>query len=125
MKPDNVEKYLTGITKVYFASAGNLFKISFAALPINDKQVLSDKYQLIQLNTTATVTDNVQSFVTASDKIQLYGGIKYDVDSIALKQSAGIYQSTTTASRYARHRPSTTPLSTWARRLRTRARASV
>ncbi len=94
-----LEKYLTGISKVYFASAGNLFKISFAALPVNDKQVLGDKYQLIQLNTTATVTDKEQSTLTAADKIQLYGGIKYDADSSTLKQAVASYQSNTESSR--------------------------
>ena len=94
-----LEKYLNGISKVYFASAGNLFKISFAALPVNDKQVLGDKYQLIQLNTTATVTDNKQSFITASDKIQLYGGIQYDADSATLKQAVSQYQTGIASSR--------------------------
>ncbi len=94
-----LEKYLTGISKVYFASAGNLFKISFAALPVNVKQVLGDKHQLIQLNTTTTVTDNTQSFITATDKIQLYGGINYDADSATLKQAVASYQSNTESSR--------------------------
>ncbi|MEP6513035.1 MAG: CHAT domain-containing tetratricopeptide repeat protein, partial [Parafilimonas sp.] len=88
------EKYLNGISKIYFAPAGNLFKISFAALPVDEKQVLSDKYQLIQLNTTASVTDKNKSFVTASDKIQLYGGIEYNADTTALKEVAVAYHTT-------------------------------
>ncbi len=87
-----LEKYLNGISKIYFASAGNLFKISLAALPVHDKQVLADKYQLVQLNTTATVTDDKQSFIAASDKIQLYGGVQYDADSATLKQAVSLYQ---------------------------------
>ncbi len=94
-----LEKYLTGISKVYFASAGNLFKISFAALPVNDKQVLGDKYQLIQLNTTASVSDNTLSILTTADKIQLYGGIKYDADSATLKEAVALYQSNTESTR--------------------------
>jgi CHAT domain-containing protein len=86
-----LEKYLSGISKVYFAPTGNLFKISFAALPVNDKEVLSDKYQLVQLNTTAFVTDKKEDFVNASDKIQLYGGIQYTVDTTALKQVTVAY----------------------------------
>ncbi len=86
-----LEKYLHGISKIYFASAGNLFKISFAALPVNDKQVLGDKYQLIQLNTTATVADNKQTFLNASDQIQLYGGVQYDADSAELKDAVKQY----------------------------------
>ena len=88
-----LEKYLIGISKIYFAPAGEFFNISFAALPVNDKQVLSDKYQLVQLNTTANVADKNESFVTTSDKLQLYGGIEYDVDTSALKAVAISYHS--------------------------------
>ncbi len=94
-----LEKHLNGISKIYFASAGDLFKLSFAALPVNDNLMLSDKYHLIKLNTTATVTDKTQSFITAFDKIQLFGGIKYDADSATLKQAAALYQSNTESSR--------------------------
>lgn len=82
-----LEPYLKGITKVYFAPAGNLFKISFAALSTGNEKVLSDRYQLTQLNTTASVSDKKQPLLLSStDHIQLYGGIRYDVDSNALKQ---------------------------------------
>ncbi len=88
-----LEKYLTGISKIYFAPAGNLFKISFAALPLDNKKVLSDKYKLVQLNTTASVTDKKENFITASDKIQLYGGIQYNADTTALKEVVVAYNS--------------------------------
>ena len=86
-----IEKYLAGISKVYFAPAGNLFRISFGALPINNQKVLSDKYQLIQLNTTATVTGQSPDFITLRDRIQLYGGIQYDADTMALKAAVSAY----------------------------------
>ena len=86
-----LEKELKGINTVYYAPAGLLHRIAFAALPVNNKQVLSDQYKLIQLATTASVTEQVVSFVNASDNIQLFGGIKYDTDSSALKQAANIY----------------------------------
>ena len=86
-----IEKYLPGISKVYFAPAGNLFRISFGALPMNSKHVLSDKYQLIQLNTTAMVTGQTPDFVALSDRIQLYGGIQYDADTTALKAAVLAY----------------------------------
>ena len=88
-----MEKSLSGITKIYFASSGNLHKISFAALPMGNNKVLSDKYQLIQLNTTASVTDQVPSFINTTDNIQLYGGIQYDADSTELKKSVALYAS--------------------------------
>lgn len=86
-----VEKYLTGIQKVYFAPAGNLFRISFGAMAVNDKQVLNDKVQLIQLNTTATITSQSPDYISSSDKIKLYGGIQYDADTAALKASVIAY----------------------------------
>jgi len=93
-----LEEYLHGIKKVYFASAGNLFKISFAALPVNNKQALGDRYQLIQLNTTASISENYESFIAIGDKIQLYGGIQYNADSAALKHAASTYRDTDASS---------------------------
>lgn len=81
-----IEKYMAGIKTIYFAPAGNLFRISFAALSINTGQVLSDKYRLIQLNSTAALVNQTQQFLSLSDKIQLYGGIEYDADTAELKK---------------------------------------
>ncbi|MBV9963143.1 MAG: CHAT domain-containing protein, partial [Parafilimonas sp.] len=85
------EKYLQGVHKIYFAPAADLFKISFAALRVNANEFLSDKYELIQLNTTASVIDRKESFINASDKIQLYGGIEYTTDTTTLKTVAIAY----------------------------------
>ncbi len=81
-----IEKYLSGIKTIYFAPAGNLFRISFGALSLNTRQVLSDKYRLIQLNSTATLVNQTQQFLSLSDRIQLYGGIEYDADTAELKK---------------------------------------
>jgi len=80
-----LEVKLKGIKTIYFAPAGILHRIAFAALPINNKELLSDKYRLVQLATTTSVTERTQTFITASDKIALYGGIIYDVDSTEFK----------------------------------------
>ncbi|MEO6166222.1 MAG: CHAT domain-containing tetratricopeptide repeat protein [Chitinophagales bacterium] len=88
-----IETHLNGINKIYFAPAGLLYRISFGALTMSANQVLSDKYQLIQLNTTAAVTDESANFITTTDVIDLYGGIRYDVDSNVLKQTTSTYQS--------------------------------
>jgi CHAT domain-containing protein len=76
-----MERHLMGIKKVYYSLAGNLHKISLAALPVNNKYVLSDKYELVQLNTTASLADQPSYIVSISDKIKLVGGIQYDLDS--------------------------------------------
>jgi CHAT domain-containing protein/tetratricopeptide (TPR) repeat protein len=86
-----LEKELIGINTIYFAPSGLLHRIAFAALPVNSTQVLSDKYKLIQLATTASVADQQPSFITASDKIQLYGDISYNADTSELKNEAVAY----------------------------------
>ncbi|MGH2563612.1 MAG: CHAT domain-containing protein, partial [Ginsengibacter sp.] len=88
-----IEKSLTGITKIYFAPSGNLHKLAFAALPIGNNKVLSDKYQLVELNTTASVTNQVPFFIDTTDNIQLFGGVQYDADSTELKQVVNLYAS--------------------------------
>ncbi len=86
-----MEKSLKGITKIYFAPSGNLHKIAFAALLIDNNKVLSDKYRLTELSTTSVITDQVASYIDSTDNIKLYGGVKYDADSASLKQAADVY----------------------------------
>lgn len=50
-----MENQLAGVTKIYYAPAGLLHRISFAALAVDSTEVLSDKYQLVQLSTTASI----------------------------------------------------------------------
>ena len=88
-----MEKELRDIKTVYFAPAGLLHRIAFAALPLNKTEVLSDRYKLVQLASTATVTDLAPAFITKIDNVQLYGAINYDTDSLALKKSAASYAS--------------------------------
>jgi CHAT domain-containing protein/tetratricopeptide (TPR) repeat protein len=73
-----VQKYLAGSRKIYFAPAGNLFRLSFGAIPVNDHQVLSDVFELVQLNTTASVPLLKENRVSKNDRLRLYGGIDYD-----------------------------------------------
>lgn len=83
-----LESTLAGIKTIYYAPSRVLYRIAFAALPISKTQVLSDKYRLVQLTSTAAVADLVPAYITAADNLQLYGGIKYDADSTKLTQSA-------------------------------------
>ena len=75
-----LETKLNGVTKIYFAPAGLLHRISFAALSVDSTHVLSDKYQLVQLSTTAAVTTLVKETVAPSEKIVLFGGVEYTRD---------------------------------------------
>ncbi len=86
-----LEKYLGGIKKIYFSPAGELFKISLPALAVNQREVLNDKYRLVQLNTTAAIIDNAEDFLSPSDKICLYGGVQYNADTAELKEAVKLY----------------------------------
>jgi len=86
-----IEKHLEAITLIYFAPAGILHRISFAALPLNYQQVLSDKYQLVQLNTTASLVNQSNGQINTNDHILLYGAIQYDADSTALRKSVAAF----------------------------------
>jgi len=86
-----LEKHLENITKIYFAPSGQLYRICFAAIPIDGNHVLGDKYELVQLNTTASIVSQEEQLIATSDKILLFGGIKYDADSTNLKQATSAF----------------------------------
>lgn len=94
-----MEKYLTNISTVYFAPAGILHKISFAALGTPDGNRLLDKYRLVRLNTTAALADRTPEYLSRNDRLDLYGGVLYDGDTVALRQAAVQYQQNDLASR--------------------------
>lgn len=80
-----IDKELKDIQTVYYSPFASLNTISFGAIPINAKEVLSDKYRLVQLNSTKTLIENTEQRIAQSDPIVLYGGIAYQADSAALK----------------------------------------
>ena len=96
-----LEKYLQNISKIYFAPAGELYRICFAAIPVNSSQVLSDKYELVQLNTTASIVNLQDLYVARTDNILLFGGIQYDADSASLRKATAAFHDNRNESRAA------------------------
>lgn len=80
-----IDKQLNDIQTVYYSPFASLNTISFTAIPINDKEVLSDKYRLVQLNSTKSLIENKEQQISQTDTIVLYGGIAYQADSATLK----------------------------------------
>ncbi len=71
---------LQGIHTIYYAPSGLLHRINFAAVPINDKETLADRYRLVQLNSTRQLVfadRKSRNHATAF----LMGGIQYDGNS--------------------------------------------
>ena len=72
-----LEKALKGVKTIYFAPAGSLYRIAFAALPVSGEELLSDRYRLVQLSKTSDLVEGRKEGVAAGDKVYLYGGVKY------------------------------------------------
>lgn len=94
-----IEEKLTGIKNIYLAPAGLLYKISFAALPVSKTEVLSDRYTLVQLNTTSSIVNNFAKNVSVTDKINIYGGVQYNADSNSIRNAALKYSANDVATR--------------------------
>lgn len=88
-----MESELKKIDSIYYAPSGLLHTIAFAAIPIDEKTTLSDRYKLIQLASTTSVMDQKNSFINAKDQLALYGGIIYDEDKANLLDYAKHFDS--------------------------------
>lgn len=70
-----LEKYLDGITNIYFSPSGCLHYLSFAAIPCSENDLLSDRYNLYQLSSTARIILDPQGKPVKN--MVLFGGIDY------------------------------------------------
>lgn len=88
-----IEPHLKGANTIYYSPSGKLNKISFAAIPMNEKQLLSDKYNLVSLSSTRELVNEHATFrFSDNNAIALFGGIQYDVDTSAMKEASAHYQ---------------------------------
>jgi CHAT domain-containing protein/tetratricopeptide (TPR) repeat protein len=71
-----LEKYLHGIRTIHFSASGRLYQLSFSALPCDETHLLSDRFRLDQLSSTAQLIERQRN--APVKKIDLYGGIDYD-----------------------------------------------
>lgn len=78
LKP--LEKELEGITTIYLSPNGLGHQIDFAALSINEKQTLGEKYKLHILSSPTELMDYKVAKLDKKSNIELllYGGIDYD-----------------------------------------------
>jgi CHAT domain-containing protein len=84
-----LEAHLLGIKTIYYAPSGLLHRVSFAALQVNENDLLMDKYDLQAVSSTKNVlldAANSDNSLIFNDKntFLIYGGIQYDGDSLAL-----------------------------------------
>ncbi len=94
-----LEKYLSGISKIYFAPSGDLHRISIAGIRTNQNQFVGDKYQMAQLLTTASIADTNNEQLSNATKVVLYGDVKYNADTLALRKATLVYTIDSTITR--------------------------
>lgn len=87
-----LEPQLTGVTKIYFSTAGHLHLLNLSAISRSPGKTFGDGYQLIRLNTTGSIVDKVEDKIINTDNIILYGGIKYATDSTSIKKAVSKYR---------------------------------
>jgi len=77
---------------VFFAPSGSLHQIAHAAIPVDENTLLSDKYKLVQLSTTAALLQDDDQNETVAGEIALFGGIEYNIEADELIALSGQHQ---------------------------------
>lgn len=71
-----MEHLLTPGKRIYFAPSGVLHQVAFSAIPVSEDTLLSDRFQLEQLSTTARLAESPSLQDKPGSAITLYGGIQ-------------------------------------------------
>ncbi len=80
-----LEKELMDVKKVYYSPTGLLHRLNLGAIPIQEDQTFSDRYQCIALNSTRQLAvENPRQY--QKNEAVLYGGLQYDADSLVMKE---------------------------------------
>lgn len=74
-----IDSLLSDVSTIYFAPSGTLHQVAFSAMPDSETKLLSDRYQLRQLSTTANLVQSSTIRSNSNISIALFGGIQYDV----------------------------------------------
>ena len=82
-----IEKYLSGVKRIYFSPSGLLHQIAIENVSVNDHQKVSDRYALYRMSNTRELMT-----IHAGDNIRqsalLIGGVVYELDADEWQQIA-------------------------------------
>ncbi len=76
------------IKKVYFSPSGLLHRVAFAALPIDGKKVLADRYELHQLGSTRSLVVKTPEPVAQDYTAAIFGGVQYNSSGMQTDSTA-------------------------------------
>lgn len=77
--PDGVGDLKT----LYFSLSGLLHRINLGAIPIDSERNLADQFHLVQLGSTRKLTEEHRTQAVVKNGV-LFGGIRYDLDSLEI-----------------------------------------
>lgn len=84
--------YLNDTDTVYYSLTGLLHRVNFAAITTPSGEVLSDVYKLHLMGSLRdVVTYSSPAITREDDKLLVYGGINYNMDSTALRTQRAAY----------------------------------
>ena len=75
-----LENELREIKTIYFSPSGLLHRINLNAIPVSETEVLADRYQLVELNSTRQLVIPNQIKHINNDAV-LFGGIQFERDT--------------------------------------------
>jgi CHAT domain-containing protein len=82
-----LEKWLKGVTTIYYAPAGGLHKINFDAIAVNKDEILGDRYRLVRLGSTRSLLSRERNSTIMNRSAYLFGDIQYSPDSSEIVKS--------------------------------------
>ena len=86
-----LDSLLQNVNRVYISASGALHNVSFAAIPMNDSMLLSDKYQINYISSPKEILKTETFHFSDFKSIALFGGIEYACDSTEILQNARQY----------------------------------
>lgn len=81
-----IDKYLAGHKRIYYSSAGLLYKINLSAIADENNILIADNYEMVQLGSTSQLVEQNKRDETRNT-VQLIGGLKYDLDTMIISCS--------------------------------------
>jgi CHAT domain-containing protein len=86
-----LDSILTDVNTIYFAPSGLLHRVNLAAIQVNKRELLANKFELIQLSSSRQLAIEKEEKFTNKEAV-LFGGISFDLDTIALSEEVAKLQ---------------------------------
>lgn len=72
-----LEKELAGVKNIYFAPAGELYRLAVEYAPVDGEEIFSDRYNVYRLSSTRQLAVKTEE-KSVGMRAVLYGGMRYD-----------------------------------------------